>query len=58
MTELEGDLFCEEDFIIGFGGAGFGGGVASKPFTNKRGVTRFFFVIGGWGSRRIQLPQA
>ena len=40
MIDLEGDLFCEDDFIVGFGGAGFGGGVASRPSTHGRGVAR------------------
>ena len=39
MIDLEGDLFYDEDFIVGFGDAEFGGGVASRPSTNGRGVT-------------------
>jgi hypothetical protein len=38
MIDLEGDLSCEEDFVVGFGGAGFSGGVASRPSTNGGGV--------------------
>ena len=53
MIDLEGDLFCEEDFVVGFGG-----GVASRPSTNRRGVARIFLQQEAGGSRRAQLPQA
>ena len=58
MIDLEGDLLCEEDFIVGFGGAGFGGGVASIPSRNGRGVARRILQHEAGGSRRAQLPHA
>ena len=57
MIDLEGDLFYEENFIVGFGGADLGGGVASRPSTNGRGVARRILQQEVGGSRRAQLPQ-
>ena len=48
---------CNEDFIVGSGGAGFGGGVPSRPSTNGRGVARRILQQKVGGSRRAQLPQ-
>ena len=36
-VDLEGDLFCEEDFILSFGGAGFSGVVVLRQETDGCG---------------------